>query len=53
MNSVNQMAPHEDYGFFGPDSVAWKVFCYPTTLTVGFQRTLRPHAAVHGDHRLP
>lgn len=34
------VAPHEDYGFFGPDSVTWKVFTAPTSLTVGFQRTV-------------
>jgi len=32
--------PHEDYGFFGPDSVTWKVWSYPTSLTVGFQRAV-------------
>ncbi|MBB5852087.1 oxygenase MpaB family protein [Amycolatopsis umgeniensis] len=32
--------PHQDYGFFGPDSVAWKVWSYPTSLTVGFQRAV-------------
>jgi uncharacterized protein (DUF2236 family) len=31
---------HEDYGFFGPDSVTWKVWTYPTSLTVGFQRSV-------------
>jgi uncharacterized protein (DUF2236 family) len=34
------VAPHEDYGFFGPDSVTWKVWSYPTSLTVGFQRAV-------------
>lgn len=32
--------PHEDYGFFGPESVTWKVWSYPTSLTVGFQRSV-------------
>jgi len=32
--------PHEDYGFFGPDSVTWRVWRYPTSLTVGFQRAV-------------
>ena len=32
--------PHEDYGFFGPDSVTWRVWRYPTSLTVGFQRSV-------------
>jgi uncharacterized protein (DUF2236 family) len=35
-----QVTPHEDYGFFGPDSVTWKVWTYPTSLTVGFQRSV-------------
>jgi uncharacterized protein (DUF2236 family) len=30
----------DDYGLFGPDSVAWKVWGYPTSLTVGFQRSV-------------
>lgn len=33
-------SPPADYGFFGPDSVTWKVFSYPTSFTVGFQRTV-------------
>ncbi len=32
--------PHADYGFFGPGSVTWKVWSYPTSLTVGFQRSV-------------
>ena len=32
--------PHQDYGFFGPDSVAWKVWSHPSSLTVGFQRAV-------------
>ncbi len=32
--------PAEDYGFFGPDSVAWKVWSYPTSLSIGFQRAV-------------
>ncbi len=32
--------PHEDYGFFGPDSVTWRVWSYPTSLTIGFQRAV-------------
>lgn len=31
---------HQDYGFFGPDSVTWKVWGYPTSLVVGFQRAV-------------
>lgn len=34
------ITPHEDYGFFGPESVTWKVWSYPTSLTVGFQRAV-------------
>jgi uncharacterized protein (DUF2236 family) len=34
------MEPHEDYGFFGPDSVTWKVWTYPTSVSVGFQRAV-------------
>ncbi|HEY1539352.1 MAG TPA: oxygenase MpaB family protein [Solirubrobacteraceae bacterium] len=34
------LQPHEDYGFFGPDSVTWRVWRYPTSLTVGFQRAV-------------
>ena len=30
----------DDYGFFGPGSVAWRVWGYPTSLTVGFQRAV-------------
>jgi uncharacterized protein (DUF2236 family) len=35
-----EITPHEDYGFFGPNSVTWKVWSYPTSLTVGFQRAV-------------
>ncbi|MEO7078054.1 MAG: oxygenase MpaB family protein, partial [Rhodococcus sp. (in: high G+C Gram-positive bacteria)] len=28
-----------DYGIFGPESVTWKVYRYPTSMTVGFTRT--------------
>ena len=30
----------EDYGFFGPDSVTWQVWSYPSSLTVGFIRAV-------------
>jgi uncharacterized protein (DUF2236 family) len=36
----SEVQPHEDYGFFGPDSVTWRVWSYPTSLTVGFQRAV-------------
>lgn len=32
--------PMDDYGFFGPGSVSWKVWGHPTSLTVGFQRAV-------------
>ncbi len=32
--------PHADYGFFGPDSVTWKVWLHPTSFMVGFQRSV-------------
>ncbi|MGY0500273.1 oxygenase MpaB family protein [Nocardia sp. FBN12] len=38
--SLPEVAPAEDYGFFGPDSVAWRVWSYPTGLTIGFQRAV-------------
>lgn len=38
--SRKRTEPHEDYGFFGPGSVTWKVWSYPTSLTVGFQRSV-------------
>jgi len=39
-NAKPPVEPHEDYGFFGPDSVTWRVWRYPTSLTVGFQRAV-------------
>jgi uncharacterized protein (DUF2236 family) len=30
----------EDYGWFGPDSVTWRVWSYPTAPTVGFSRAV-------------
>ncbi len=40
MRHVKLAARHEDYGFFGPDSVTWRVWRYPTSVTVGFQRAV-------------
>lgn len=37
---ARSVQPHEDYGFFGPESVTWRVWSYPTSLTVGFQRAV-------------
>ena len=34
------VSPQQDYGFFGPDSVTWKVFTHPASVTVAFQRTV-------------
>lgn len=52
-----ELEPAEDAGFFGPGSVTWKVWSYPTSLTIGFQRAvvieeLDPHlvAAVTKTH---
>lgn len=36
----SNVTPHEDYGFFGPESITWKVWSYPTSLTIGFQRAV-------------
>jgi uncharacterized protein (DUF2236 family) len=52
-NSVEErdaVAPMRDYGFFGPDSVARRVWIYPTSFLVGFARAvtiehLDPHLA--------
>lgn len=40
MNLRERVAAHEDYGFFGPDSVTWRVWSYPTSVTIGFQRAV-------------
>ncbi|MDO7867646.1 oxygenase MpaB family protein [Nocardioides jiangxiensis] len=52
-----ELAPAADHGFYGPGSVTWKVWSYPTSLTIGFQRAvvieeLDPHlvAAVTKTH---
>jgi uncharacterized protein (DUF2236 family) len=37
---ATDVTPHEDYGFFGPDSVTWRVWSYPTSATIGFQRAV-------------
>jgi uncharacterized protein (DUF2236 family) len=34
------ITPHADHGFFGPDSVTWKVWTYPSSIAVGFQRAI-------------
>jgi uncharacterized protein (DUF2236 family) len=35
-----QSETHADYGLFGPDSVTWRVWGYPTSLTVAFSRAV-------------
>ncbi len=45
MNSIRNIDRQErkrrkDYGFFGPDSPTWRVWTYPTALTIGFQRSV-------------
>src|SRR5438477_10745904 len=40
LRAKRAIEPHEDYGFFGPDSVTWRVWSYPTSLTIGFQRSV-------------
>lgn len=45
---------HQDYGFFGPGSVTWKVWSYPTSLVLGFLRAvvieeLDPHLVASVD----
>lgn len=32
--------PQADYGFFGPGSVTWKVWSYPTSFILGFARAV-------------
>ncbi|MGV0837963.1 oxygenase MpaB family protein [Mycolicibacterium thermoresistibile] len=38
--AVQQVQPAGDYGFFGPDSVTWKVWSYPTSFSIGFIRSV-------------
>ncbi|WP_328609489.1 DUF2236 domain-containing protein [Amycolatopsis sp. NBC_00345] len=40
MSRSKDVTPAEDYGFFGPGSITWKVWGYPTSLTVGLQRAV-------------
>lgn len=39
--------PHADFGFFGPESVTWKVWSYPTSFVLGFVRA----ATIQQIHR--
>lgn len=40
MASDVEVQPYEDYGFFGPESITWRVWKFPTSLTIGFQRAV-------------
>lgn len=35
-----KLEPMDDFGWFGPDSVTWRVWSYPTAPTVGFSRSV-------------
>ncbi|GGC74891.1 DUF2236 domain-containing protein [Hoyosella rhizosphaerae] len=37
---IEKYEPAADYGFFGPDSVTWKVWSYPTSYILGFARAV-------------
>lgn len=37
---MKQYEPMADYGFLGPDSVAWKVWSHPTSYVLGFVRSV-------------
>lgn len=37
---ARQFEPHADYGFFGPGSMTWKVWSYPTSYILGFARSV-------------
>lgn len=37
---AKQFEPMADYGFFGPDSVTWKVWPHPTSYVLGFARAV-------------
>ncbi|MBU2696039.1 oxygenase MpaB family protein [Nocardioides sp. WV_118_6] len=37
---AQQFEPMADYGFFGPDSVTWKVWAHPTSYILGFARAV-------------
>ncbi|MBM7517720.1 oxygenase MpaB family protein [Nocardioides nitrophenolicus] len=55
LKCTRELTPAEDYGFFGPGSVTWKVWSYPTSLTIGFSRAvvveeLDPNLVASVDH---
>src|SRR3954464_6062952 len=35
-----EVHPHRDNGFFGPGSVTWRVWSYPTSVVLGFLRAV-------------
>ncbi len=37
---MSDLQPMADYGFFGPDSVTWKVWGHATTPIIGLQRAV-------------
>jgi uncharacterized protein (DUF2236 family) len=39
-NRKRAVEPMEDYGWFGPDSVTWRVWSYPTSPTIAFSRAV-------------
>jgi uncharacterized protein (DUF2236 family) len=39
-SAPTEVTPAEDYGFFGPESVTWKVWSYPTSIVLGFLRAV-------------
>ena len=40
MRRKRKIEPMEDYGWFGPESVTWRVWRYPTSPLIGFSRSV-------------
>jgi uncharacterized protein (DUF2236 family) len=40
LRKPTDIRPHRDNGFFGPGSVTWKVWSYPTSVVLGFLRSV-------------
>lgn len=40
VHSSAPIRPAADYGFFGPESISWRVWRYPTSLLLGFMRAV-------------
>jgi uncharacterized protein (DUF2236 family) len=38
--TAKNTAPLQDHGFFGPDSITWRVWSYPTSFALGFIRSV-------------